>query len=114
MTQPVGPEIGTAAHRVVVEALTNVRRHAVRATRVSVDLTTPEEHLVVSVADDGQGGEQRLSATPSSGEGGLGLAAMSDRVQRLGGTVEAGPHGRRGWRVTVRLPLGRDQQGAPA
>jgi hypothetical protein len=36
--------------------------------------------------------------------GGHGLAGMSERVARCGGTMNAGPTANRGWYVTASLP----------
>ncbi|ADD41431.1 sensor histidine kinase [Stackebrandtia nassauensis] len=94
-------EIAAVAYRVVVEALTNVRRHAATATRVTVALAERDDHLVVTVTDDGRG-ETTASDRTSAGTG---LAGLSERVTALGGdltTATIRPHG---WRLTARLPL---------
>ena len=96
----VGRENGAVAYRAVVEALTNVRRHAPSATKVSIELAEADGRLVVSVTDDGRG----EPGSRSRDSAGLGLPGMAERVERLGGTVEAGPRRPHGWRVTVRLP----------
>jgi signal transduction histidine kinase len=96
-----GRENGAVAYRAVVEALTNVRRHAPTAARVSIELAEDDGWLRVTVADDGRGAPR----SGSRASRGLGLAGMAERVERLGGTVEAGPREPRGWRVAVRLPL---------
>ncbi|WP_198169619.1 sensor histidine kinase [Agromyces laixinhei] len=111
LIREVDATIGAEAYRVVVEALTNVRRHAVRATQVTVVLNEVGGGLLVSIVDDGDG----RSATARQAVGGLGLVAMTDRVERLRGSVEAGPLRSRGWQVTVALPLSRNtDQGATA
>lgn len=101
ISERVDAKVGAEAHRMVVEALTNVRRHAVRAKTVSVELIQAGDQLRVSIADDG---EQRMEAVTST-TGGLGLVAMIERVQQLGGSAEVGPRHLRGWRVTATLPL---------
>jgi len=92
------PEISTTAYRIVVEALTNVRRHATGASRVRVAVERlPEGRVRVEVADDGTGqGRSR--------HGGLGLAGLAARIDALGGTLSAGPAEPTGWRVTAVLP----------
>lgn len=111
LTHEVSAITGAEAYRAVVEALTNVRRHAVRATAVTVVLTEADGCLLVSIVDDGDG----RSGSSRRATAGLGLAAMTERVQRLGGSVEAGPRRSRGWEVTVVLPLSRTtEQGATA
>lgn len=95
----VGREVGAVAHRVVAEALTNVRRHAPEATEVRVDVEAAEGLLRVSVFDNGSG-----AAKSARDGGGSGLAGLAERAESLGGALEAGPH-EGGWRTEVRLPL---------
>jgi signal transduction histidine kinase len=93
-------EVDATAYRVVVEALTNIRRHARAATRVDVVARRVDDAtVVVSVTNDGSGrhaGDDRHSGT--------GLIGLTERVQALGGTLTAGPYGD-GWQVRVALPL---------
>ncbi|MFI6320335.1 sensor histidine kinase [Nonomuraea sp. NPDC050556] len=93
-TLPV--EVEQAAYRIVQEALTNVSRHAPGAeASVLVEYGTHE--LVVCVEDDGE-------TVP--GSPGIGLTGMRERVDTLGGTIEAGPAAA-GFRVLARLPTER-------
>ncbi|WP_234322580.1 sensor histidine kinase [Streptomyces sp. NRRL S-350] len=106
-------EIEDAAYRVVLEALTNIRRHAPSAGRLAVEVVrTDGPALRVTVTDSGrQGGSGGLSARRPGG-GGTGLAALSERITALGGDLAAGPHAG-GWRVCGVLPL-RPAPAAPA
>ncbi|MEU4968234.1 sensor histidine kinase [Streptomyces smyrnaeus] len=91
-------EAAATVHRVVTEALTNVRRHAIGATRVDVRLTLDGGTVRLTVADDG------ASAMPRPRErGGTGLIALAERVRATGGDLRtaAGPDG---WTLTVTLP----------
>ncbi|CAL9465850.1 hypothetical protein SUDANB121_02746 [Nocardiopsis dassonvillei] len=89
----LAPEVGTALVRIAQEAVTNARRHARGATRVSVEVEAGDG-VRMSVLDDGRG---------SGGAGGFGLVGMAERARLLGGELTAGP-GRDGWEVRVRLP----------
>lgn len=109
-TEPLDAETGAEAYRAVVEALTNVRRHAARATEVKVDVTRADDHLTVSITDDGHG----RSGSSAAVTGGLGLKAMTERVERLGGQVQAGPSAPHGWQVSVYLPLAYDTRSGAA
>jgi signal transduction histidine kinase len=97
------------AYRVVVEALTNVRRHAPAATRVAVLVHRTGPAVLVSVTDDGSTQAAR-SARPrprrQPRHSGLGLPGLAERVEALGGTLTAGPADAGGWRVAATLPLG--------
>ncbi|MFI2237562.1 sensor histidine kinase [Streptomyces chrestomyceticus] len=106
-------EAEDAAYRVVLESLTNVRRHAPRATRVVVGVRrTGEGAVEVTVVDDGGGGVGGSGKGGGSGVfgggrrgGGTGLAGLSGRVGALGGVFWAGPYDG-GWRVGCVFPAG--------
>ncbi|KNB52396.1 hypothetical protein AC230_12200 [Streptomyces caatingaensis] len=96
-------ETAATAHRVVVEALTNVRRHAPGAERVRVVLAAADGGLCVSVTDSGRavaGGGRRHGERHG---GGLGLSGLAERVEALGGSLTAGPWDG-GWRLRARFP----------
>jgi signal transduction histidine kinase len=99
--EPDMPEATLAvAYRIVLEALTNVRRHA-RAQRLQVTVAGGRSGLEVAVADDGVGlGPEPVRSPP----GHRGLLTMRDRAALAGGrcTVEGRPEG--GTRVTLWLP----------
>ncbi|WP_286930740.1 MULTISPECIES: GAF domain-containing sensor histidine kinase [Aeromicrobium] len=84
-------------HAVMNEALANVIRHA-RATSVALRLEVAEHEVVATVTDDGAG---MGDAEPASG-----LANLSERAQRSGGSLRIGPGpGGTGTRVVWRIPL---------
>ncbi len=86
---------------VVVEALSNVGRHA-DATRVSVTVTiesTDPPVVAVEVADDGQGF--------SAGSGGNGLRNMRDRASDLGGSCDVVTGLDQGTTIRWAVPLGQ-------
>jgi signal transduction histidine kinase len=93
----VRQEVSSLAYRVVTEALTNVHRHAPRATTVRVEVRKEGQGLRVRVADDGGG------ASRSTRAGGFGLASLAHLLEARGGNLAAGPDGR-GWQVTARIP----------
>jgi len=80
------PELELAVFRVIQEALTNVRKHAQRATQVNVTLYFEDEEIVATVEDNGPGFEppdvQKLVQ-----KGHLGLAGMYERANLFGGEV---------------------------
>ena len=87
------------AHRIVVEALTNVLRHAgPSATRLRVQ-HRPQE-VVVEVRDSGVLPGHRTVTRGS----GLGLVGVRERAALLSGAAEAGPDAEAGWVVRARLP----------
>ena len=80
--RPLPADVDAAAYAVVQEALTNVLRHA-DATTVTLGIDRRDDTLVVTVTDDGRGGEVH--------DEGMGLTGMRDWVSALGGSLEAGP-----------------------
>ncbi|WP_371782680.1 sensor histidine kinase [Streptosporangium subroseum] len=87
------------AYRVVQEALTNIHKHAGNAA-AQVTLRYLGDHLKVTVSNDPP--ERRADALPGSGTG---LAGLRERVQLLGGTLEARPRPDGGFEVHARIPV---------
>ncbi len=88
-----------AAYRVVQEALTNVVKHAPQDSTSSVTLTWDAAELQVVIAND----DQAVSSA-SDGTSGRGLVGMRERLEAVGGSLDAGPV-EAGWRVAARIPL---------
>ncbi|MFB9628855.1 sensor histidine kinase [Nonomuraea helvata] len=86
-----------AVYRIVQEALTNTRKHAVSA-RASVRLTYGPSAVEVEVVDDGL-------AAGGGGAPGFGLGGMAERVALCGGRLSTGPRPEGGFRVHARIPL---------
>ncbi len=83
------------------ELLTNVAKHA-EAKHVSVSVARDGDSAVLEVADDGRGME-RGRRRAALREGHIGLASISYRVERAGGSFRLRSDG--GVTVTARLPL---------
>ncbi|NGN91567.1 histidine kinase [Nocardioides sp. KC13] len=81
----VAPEVGTAAYRIVQEALSNARRHA-PSEAVSIDIDQAED-LTVRIANRLDGAAPAIEATG----GGHGLIGMRERAAAVGGSLTAGP-----------------------
>ncbi|MEU5716517.1 histidine kinase [Streptomyces sp. NPDC020403] len=90
-------EVTTTAHRVVMEALTNVRKHAQGCTEVRVRVERSGDRVTLRVGDDGR--PRHVS------QGGFGLKGLSERVGLIGGSVQAGPVTAGGWAVEATLPV---------
>jgi signal transduction histidine kinase len=93
-------EAGNALYRVVLEALTNVRKHAGPGVDVSVHLGQ-NAHAVTVTVENATNRRRTTAATTS----GLGLIGLSERVESFGGTFSAGPADGC-WRVKAELPNG--------
>jgi signal transduction histidine kinase len=93
--------VEVAAYRIVLEALTNVIRHA-RAQRCGIrfllDETNSGSFFQIEIQDDGIG-------LPGTRRAGVGTRSMRERAEELGGTcvIESGEG--TGTRVCVNIPL---------
>jgi PAS domain S-box-containing protein len=87
--------------RVLQEALTNARRHS-GAGSVEVRLRTENQEMLAEVVDDGRGFD------PASVRAGVGLSAMRERIEGLGGKIEVRSRPGEGTKVTLRVHLGSD------
>jgi signal transduction histidine kinase len=97
------PEVASTVYRVVQEALTNVVLHAQEAAEVTVIVESGPSTVTVEVIDNGRADP----AAPSwfSRRGGYGLVGMRERVEALGGRLQAGPGPAGGWAVRAEVPL---------
>ncbi|WP_307843458.1 histidine kinase [Streptomyces sp. B15] len=109
--QPVLPDIGIAAYRIVQEAVTNVVKHA-GASRAAIRLDWQKRGiLMIDIVDDGRSGTAAEGteggvAGPALPSGGNGLIGIRERAAACGGSAQAGPRADGpGFRVRVQLPL---------
>jgi signal transduction histidine kinase len=92
-------ERATALFRILQESLTNIARHA-RAGRVSVELASDANELVLTIQDDGVG----IGRIQAEDPGSIGLVGMRERAEAFGGALTIAGTPGAGTRVTVRLP----------
>ncbi|GAA4989930.1 GAF domain-containing sensor histidine kinase [Actinopolymorpha pittospori] len=98
----LGSAVEDAVFRVAQEALHNALRHA-DATTVDITLRTPEEAVVLEVADDGKG----FVADPAKAGGHhLGITSMRERARQAGGRLRV--ESDTGAGTTIRLEIPRD------
>lgn len=94
------PQLSAAAevviYRIVLEAVTNVLRHA-RATTCAVAIVAEDGGVVVDVVDDGIGITSDITE-------GVGLRSMRERAGELGGSCSVTSSPGSGTRVRVTLP----------
>lgn len=96
-----------AVYRLVQEALTNARKHAVGAP-VSVAVRYGPPVSTVDVRNPAG-----APAEAAVGSGGYGLIGLAERVAALGGHLEHGPAGSSGWQVSASIPVtGRSPRGS--
>jgi signal transduction histidine kinase len=101
MPLPAAVEVG--AYRIVLEALTNVIRHAHAkhcAIRFSVSLNGSSNVLCIEVQDDGVG-------IPEAHRAGVGLRSMLERAEEIGGSCLIEHRAEGGTCIQARLPIGQ-------
>jgi signal transduction histidine kinase len=90
--------IERTVYRVVQEALTNVHKHA-GGSQAEVVLTHTPHHIQATISNTAPPAEFRRSL-PSGGQGLIGLA---ERMELVGGTIDANPLPGGGFRVDVHV-----------
>jgi len=103
---PVDGTIAIHIYRVLQEALSNVARHA-GTDRVWVRLRYLPRQLELEVEDHGSG------MTPRTERRGLGLVAMRERAELVGGTLDFTRPDAGGTRMRLRVPLEAASDGRP-
>jgi|GEM_PF-7072639 len=92
--------ISTNVYRVLQEALNNVYKHA-EAPRVTVQIRTEGDKLLLKVQDRGKGFDPDSSRTNNT----LGIIGMKERAQLLGGTLTVVSSRGRGTDISLTVPL---------
>jgi len=95
--RPLAPGVEHALYRAAQEGLTNIRKHA-RATQalLRLDFRTPSR-IVLELSDNGIG-------APTATGGGFGLRGLRERIEIIGGTVEAANRLEGGFALRVEVP----------
>ncbi|MGP3919259.1 sensor histidine kinase [Nonomuraea sp. 10N515B] len=103
----VPAETAALAYRIVIEGLTNVRRHAPEAGRVDLDISAGSGLLDITMTNDG------VTRARSGRRGGSGLPGLTALVEEQGGELvtQAAPDG---WSLTAYLPLTQSPECPPA
>ena len=96
---PLGEEASAMLYRVIQELLNNALKHA-HAQTITVQIMTNDETALVSVDDDGQGGDFSEEAA-----GGNGIANIKSRIAYLGGQVMWQSEAGKGTSVMISLPM---------
>ncbi|BDZ45254.1 sensor histidine kinase [Naasia aerilata] len=96
--RPVDGTVGNTLYRVAQEALTNSLKHAGPSAEIDVRLRYLDDAVEIEISDTGG-----RPVTRAAGAG-LGQLGMRERVDAVGGTLEAGPRSRGGYLVRARIP----------
>ncbi len=89
---------------IVQEVLTNISKHA-HATSITVYMFAFEDHLHISIRDDGVGMNKQCTASDVYSGYQLGLIGIRERVTLLNGQLTIESLEGRGTRVDVEIPM---------
>src|SRR6266700_6627518 len=98
-TCPLPSFIEVALWRVTQEALSNIARHS-QARMAQLHLEWTEQHVSLSISDNGQGFEML-----SHMHNGLGLHSMRERIEQVGGTILIQSTKGAGMHIIIHCPL---------
>jgi signal transduction histidine kinase len=102
----LAPQVERAMIGIVREALHNVRKHS-RADEVRLEVRRIDNHVEISVVDDGVG------FSGVSPEGHFGLDQIRELAEETGGQIEIGSAPGTGTAIRARIPMGSRPQGGP-
>jgi nitrate/nitrite-specific signal transduction histidine kinase len=97
----ISQEAASQALFIVQEALANVRKHS-QATQVWIHIVMEEEHVRISIEDNGVGFEQEHRNGQT-----YGLQIMYERAETVGGSLDLYSQPGHGTRIDVRVPCVR-------
>jgi len=97
-----GSQIGL--YRVLQECLTNIGKHA-HATKVAVAVKRQEGCVSFRVEDNGSGFNMSQVVADRPAGGGMGLAAMNERVRMLGGAMGLVSEVGKGTKISFSVPV---------
>lgn len=102
----LGSSVDAAVFRTAQESVTNARWHANEATRIDVRVRgdAATVRIEVEVEDDGRSGRGTTSSHGRGRGSGFVIPGMRERVELLGGRLEAGSGAGGGWSVAATIP----------
>lgn len=100
---PISIAMATHLLRIAREALCNIYRHS-GATQAVITAKTAGNDLIVTIADNGRGFDLQGALSPYS----QGLQIMRERAELVNGTLSVTTAPGEGTRVTVRVPLRKE------
>jgi PAS domain S-box-containing protein len=100
----LAPDLEIACFRIVQESVTNVLRHA-QARHIWIELQQEDTELSVAIRDDGIGFDVAAMQERARLGGSVGILAIRERIDLLGGQLEVESTPGQGTRIVARLPL---------
>jgi signal transduction histidine kinase len=95
--------VQTMIYRILQEVLTNIGKHA-SPTQVDISMTREDHGAILQIRDNGRGFPMNEVLDGKSGKKGMGLLALTERVNLVGGTLDLWSRENQGTRITVAIP----------
>ena len=101
--------IALTIFRIVQEALSNVKKHAM-ARNVVIKLIQSEKEIEINVYDDGKGfNVEEINKNAHDTSFGFGVCSMKERVELLNGKFELKSQEGKGTRIYITIPLALEE-----
>lgn len=94
----------TMIYRMLQEGLTNIGKHAAPA-RVEITVAKEDHQVIMHIKDDGRGFSMDEVLTSQNRRNGMGLLALAERVNLVGGTLDLWSQENQGTTLTIAIPL---------
>ena len=97
---PLPEDIEENLYRIAIESLNNSLKHS-QATKITILLLREKEEIVFSIEDNGIG----FSIEQTSHSGGVGLATMRERAERIGAKYKILSFPQKGTKIEIRFSV---------
>ncbi|MGL6175276.1 MAG: histidine kinase [Cellulosilyticaceae bacterium] len=103
--EEIEPMVQIAIYRIIQEIFHNIRKHS-KATKVSIQLDSGTDTLVLIVADNGVGFDvEKTLYQVNAGRQSYGLVGIQERVRQLGGSVNIKSESNKGTMYYIKFPI---------
>ena len=96
--------VQTMIYRIMQEGLTNIGKHA-DPNRVEISVAREDSRVVLQIRDDGRGFAMDEVLDGKDRKKGMGLLALAERVNLVGGTLDLRSRENQGTSLTVAIPI---------
>ena len=96
--------VQTMIYRIMQEGLTNIGKHA-DPSRVEISVARGDSQVVMQIRDDGRGFAMDEVLDGKDRKKGMGLLALAERVNLVGGTLDLRSQQNQGTSLTVAIPI---------
>ena len=98
------PKAEATVYRVIQEALTNIAKHS-GAKSARIEIEKPNDTLILTIIDDGQGFDSNHGGDSGLWTSGLGIVNMKDRIEGLQGEFTLTSEKGKGTSIHIEIPL---------